>query len=325
MRSLPETADDRAAFGAFPERAGTSSATLALQTGEPARPMNGSLLLVYEPEAACRTRLARRRLRRAARARDLLLSRAVDRPRAGIPAIAKACAARGLDFLPVELDDARRRRLPAATAEATLVWTLTDGIAYFRGGAAPALARLNGLTTIGADDSLFALCQDKFRSGAVLAALGLPVAGAGWPATANGWSSRRPSPTAGSSSRTGSAPRSASGRIRTAATLGRGAGAQPPRLRRLSRRRRRAALCGGPQRARELPGRRAGRRRRGARRLSSSISAATSRPWTDSLALYGETGARRSAEGRYAEPELVAVDATASRRRPRDPAPSRRG
>ncbi|TIV89067.1 MAG: D-alanine:D-lactate ligase-like protein, partial [Mesorhizobium sp.] len=75
--------------------------------------------------------------------------------------------------------------------------TLTDGIAYFRGGASPALARLNGLRTIGADDSLFALCQDKFRCGAVLCALGLPVPQAGlarngeWlvepPASPKGW------------------------------------------------------------------------------------------------------------------------------------------
>ena len=82
-------------------------------------------------------------------------------------AIAAACAARGVEFLPVELDHA-----PVALAgqdpRQTLVWTLTDGIAYYRGGAAPALARLNGLRTIGADDS--ALCalpgQVPFRRGA---------------------------------------------------------------------------------------------------------------------------------------------------------------
>ncbi len=99
-------------------------------------------------------------------------------------------------FAPVALDDAASA-LAGEDPETTLVWTLTDGIAYFRGGAAPALARLNGLKTIGADDSLFALCQDKFRSGAVLGALGLPVPQAGlardgrWlvepPASAAGW------------------------------------------------------------------------------------------------------------------------------------------
>ena len=94
------------------------------------------------------------------------------------PAIERACADRGLDFLPLELDDAAAV-LAGRPAGSTLVWTLTDGVAYFRGGAAPALARLNGLPTVGADDSLFALCQDKFRSGAVLSALGLPVPPAG--------------------------------------------------------------------------------------------------------------------------------------------------
>ena len=42
-------------------------------------------------------------------------------------------------------------------------------------GAGPA----ERLKTIGADDSLFALCQDKFRSGAVLGALGLPAPAGG--------------------------------------------------------------------------------------------------------------------------------------------------
>ncbi|WP_292169290.1 D-alanine:D-lactate ligase-like protein, partial [Mesorhizobium sp.] len=113
-----------------------------------------------------------------------------------VDALAAACDKRGLAFAPVELDEAAGV-LAGADREATLVWTLTDGVAYFRGGAAPALARLNGLRTIGADDSVFALCQDKFRSGAVLDALGLPVPRAGlardgnWlvapPASQAGW------------------------------------------------------------------------------------------------------------------------------------------
>ena len=93
------------------------------------------------------------------------------------PALQVACTARGLTFLPVELDQAPAV-LAAATA-ADVVWTLTDGIAYFRGSAAPTLARLHGLNRIGADDSVFALCQDKFRSGAVLGALGQPTPAAG--------------------------------------------------------------------------------------------------------------------------------------------------
>ncbi len=92
--------------------------------------------------------------------------------------IGSACEHRGLEFEPVELDDAHLR-LSGLDPDKTLVWTLTDGISYFRGSAGPMLARLNGLRRFGADDSLFSLCQDKFRSGAVLSALGLPVPAAG--------------------------------------------------------------------------------------------------------------------------------------------------
>lgn len=155
-----------------------------------------SLILVYEPEAACRTRLAAEgfSVKHALEISSYLAQSTDLAPE--FPAIEAACADRGLDFLPLELDEAAKS-LAGRPADSTLVWTVTDGIAYFRGGASPALARLNGLPTIGADDSLFALCQDKFRSGAVLSALGLPVPPAGlasdrkWlaepPASSRGW------------------------------------------------------------------------------------------------------------------------------------------
>lgn len=155
-----------------------------------------TLILVYEPEAACLERLAAQGFDDD-HAREIVsyLAQATDlEPE--FPAITAACAAHGLDFLPLPLDDAAAG-LSGRDRDRTLVWTLTDGIAYYRGGVAPALARLNGLKTIGADDSLFALCQDKFRSGAVLAALGLPVPPSGlardgqWlvepPDAADGW------------------------------------------------------------------------------------------------------------------------------------------
>ncbi|MDH4987038.1 D-alanine:D-lactate ligase-like protein [Aminobacter anthyllidis] len=137
-----------------------------------------TLILVHEPERACSERLlADGFARRAATEISSYLAQSTDlAPEFG--ALAEACAQRGLDFHAVELDDAATV-LASADRRTSLVWTLTDGIAYFRGGAAPALARLNGLATIGADDSLFALCQDKFRAGAVLSALGLPVPAAG--------------------------------------------------------------------------------------------------------------------------------------------------
>ena len=133
-----------------------------------------TLILVHEPEKACLDRLIADGFP-AERALEIssYLAQSTDiAPE--FNELAAACERRSLAFMPVELDDAATV-LAKADPETTLVWTLTDGIAYFRGAAAPALARLNGLKTVGADDALFALCQDKFRSGAVLGALGLPV------------------------------------------------------------------------------------------------------------------------------------------------------
>jgi D-alanine-D-alanine ligase len=136
------------------------------------------LFLVFEPESACLERLiaAGHAPKRAAEISSYLAQSTDLAVEFG--ALAAACARRGIVFAPVELDDAASV-LAGRDGKNTLVWTLTDGIAYFRGSAAPALARLNGLQTVGSEDSSFALCQDKFRSGAVLAALGLPVPQAG--------------------------------------------------------------------------------------------------------------------------------------------------
>ncbi len=137
------------------------------------------LILIHEPEEACRMRLvasgftpdhATEISSYLAQSTDLAME---------FDGIAEACDRRGIAFRPVELDQAATVLADTRQDRRTLVWTLTDGIAYFRGGAAPALARLQGLPTVGSDGSLFALCQDKFRSGAVLTALGLPVPAAG--------------------------------------------------------------------------------------------------------------------------------------------------
>ena len=157
---------------------------------------SAELILVYEPEQACRERLEASGMDAPAAAEiSSYLAQSTDLA-AEFEAIAFECARRDITFVPVQLDDAAKV-LSERDPTTTLVWSLTDGIAYFRGGAAPALARLNGLKTLGADDSLFALCQDKFRCGAVLGALGLPVPPAGlardgaWlapaPASRDGW------------------------------------------------------------------------------------------------------------------------------------------
>ena len=263
------------------------------------------LLLVYEPEAACRARLAadgfppERALEITsylAQSTDLALE---------FDAIAGECGKRGLAFAPVALDDAAAA-LAGRDPRRTLVWTLTDGIAYFRGGAVPALARLNGFATIGSDDSLFALCQDKFRAGAVLRALGLPSPECGlardgqWlvepPHSPDSWFVK-PNRLG---SKIGIWPDSRCHDLSHALELSRRVFAgyrdavvvQPY----VSGRNVRASfLAVEPQASAE--------------RLAAFFvdSGADFQTMADSLALYGETGASAKAEGKYEEPKLVAV------------------
>lgn len=273
------------------------------------------LVLVYEPEEACR--------------RLLLADGFGDRPALEISSylaqstdlakefadIAAACEKRGIGFRPVELDAASA--LPPAVDPAnSLVWTLTDGVAYFRGGAAPALARLRGIPTIGSDDTLFALCQDKFRAGAVLKALGLPVPEAGL-ARGGDWVVPPPA--------------SASGYFVKPNRLGAKIGIWPD------------SRCHSADEALELSRRIFAQYRDDAvaqayvpgRNVRASFLAVSPlagpeelgvffvdaggdfQTMADSMALYGETGANARAGGFYAEPELrpvVAAQPDADRR-----------
>jgi D-alanine-D-alanine ligase-like ATP-grasp enzyme len=265
-----------------------------------------TLIHVYEPEAACRARLASEGFadRQVLEISSYLAQSTDLAPE--FPAIEKACAVRGLDFLPLALDDAAKG-LAGRPTKGTLVWTLTDGIAYFLGGAAPALARLNGLRTIGADDSLFALCQDKFRSGAVLSALGLPVPPAGL--AANGKWLAEP-------------PASSRGWFVKPNRLGAKIGIWPDshchtldHALELSRRvfdAYRDAVVVQPY----VPGRNvrasflAVRPDTGPEALGIFLvdSGGDFQTMDDSMALYGETGTAAVANGSYAEPELVTVE-----------------
>jgi D-alanine-D-alanine ligase-like ATP-grasp enzyme len=273
--------------------------------------LEGELVLVYEPETACRARLeaAGFQLQRAleissylAQSTDLALE---------FPEIAEECRRRGLIFSPVELDHAAAA-LAGRDPARTLVWTLTDGIAYFRGGTAPALARLGGFRAIGSDDSLHALCQDKFRSGAVLRALGLPSPQSGL-ALDGRWIVEP--------------PQSPSGWFVKPNRLGSKIGIWPD------------SKCGSRDHALELSRRIfdgyrdaavvqpyvAGRNVRASflavepdanpERLGVFFvdSGGDFQIMADSLALYGETGAAAKAEGRYAEPELISVGETQPR------------
>ncbi|MEQ1940968.1 D-alanine:D-lactate ligase-like protein [Mesorhizobium sp. VNQ89] len=264
-----------------------------------------TLILVYETEAACRQRLkADGFAEQHALEISYYLAQSTDLA-PEFPDIERTCAARGISFLPVELDDAPTvlAGRPAAT---TLVWTLTDGIAYFRGGAAPALARLNGLPTLGADDSLFALCQDKFRSGAVLSVLGLPTPPAGL-ARDGEWLVRPPASAAGwfvkpnrLGAKIGIWPDSHCGDLDHALALSRrvhdayrdAVVVQPY----VEGRNVRASFLGvRPDAGPEALG------------IFFVDSGTDFQTMDDSMALYGDTGAAAIAEGRYTEPELIAV------------------
>ena len=74
-----------------------------------------------------------------------------------------------LDDLPARLGDLAPQR------DRTIVWTLNDGVRFYRGSSVPALARLAGFARFGSPAAATHLAQDKFASLALAAAAGLPV------------------------------------------------------------------------------------------------------------------------------------------------------
>jgi hypothetical protein len=74
-----------------------------------------------------------------------------------------------LDDLPARLGELAPRR------DGSIVWTLNDGVRFYRGSSVPALARLAGFARFGSPAAAAHLCQDKFASLALAAAAGLPV------------------------------------------------------------------------------------------------------------------------------------------------------
>jgi D-alanine-D-alanine ligase-like ATP-grasp enzyme len=263
------------------------------------------LKLVYEPEQACRLRLAAHGFppQRAFEISSYLAQSTDIAPE--FDAIEAECRHRGMGFVPLALDDLPRL-MGACDPETTLVWTLTDGIAYFRGGAAPAMARLDSLPVFGADDSLFGLCQDKFRSGAVLRALGMPAPEAGL-ARNGAWIVPPPA--------------AENGYFVKPNRLGAKIGIWPD------------SHCRSPEEALEISRRIHDHYRDDAivqryvpgRNVRASFlavepgcgpeavgvvfvdSGGDFQTMTDSLALYGDTGSAARADGRYAEPQIVSV------------------
>lgn len=265
------------------------------------------LLLVHEPVAACEARLTGKLGAQAAGEVASYLAQCTDIV-AEFDATAQACAGHGLRFVPVELDRAAAAFAARRPGEA-LIWTLSDGIAYFRGSAGPALAGLAGHPVLGAEDSLFALCQDKFRSGAVLRALGMPVPQAGL-CRDGGWIVAPPPSDTGffvkpnrlgakigiwPDSRCATPDEAAHLSRRIFAAYGDDAVVQPYVR---GRNVRASFLAVDPA---------AGVDRLGVFFVESGGDFQT---MADSLSLYGDTGAAAKAVGAYAEPDLAAVAAT---------------
>ena len=154
-----------------------------------------TVVLAYETEAQCAGRLRRQGFP-PQRAREVAsyLAQATDLAPAfaRIEAVARG---HGIAFRAAELHEAAAllgRMAPAST----LLWPLTDGFAFFLGSSLAGHALLHGTPLFNAPAEVFFLAQDKFRSTAVMHALGLPV-----PATAlargRRWLSPPPAPSAG--------------------------------------------------------------------------------------------------------------------------------
>jgi D-alanine-D-alanine ligase-like ATP-grasp enzyme len=90
--------------------------------------------------------------------------------------ITQALRQKGLAAQFVALDELPARLIELAPLrDRTIVWTLNDGVRFYRGSSVPALARLQGFARFGSPATAAHLCQDKFASLALGYAAGLPI------------------------------------------------------------------------------------------------------------------------------------------------------
>ena len=90
--------------------------------------------------------------------------------------ITQALREKGIEAEFVALDNlAARLKALAPMRDRTIVWTLTDGVRFYRGASVPALARLEGFARFGSPAAAAHLCQDKFASLALASAAGIPM------------------------------------------------------------------------------------------------------------------------------------------------------
>lgn len=133
------------------------------------------LVVLLEPEAACRERmLARGYPPDVADEIAFYLAQASDFREVAEP-LASRLAADDVGLLMASLDE-RDRWLPLLSGpdrEGTMVWSLTDGFAWYRGSFVSSMAALLDLPQFGSPPAAHHMCQDKLRCLALASAAGL--------------------------------------------------------------------------------------------------------------------------------------------------------
>ena len=133
-------------------------------------------LLLYESEAACISRLIASGL--SAEVADeiaIYLSQATDLAQHEA-ALTDAFERRGVR---IQFADVSRPQdwvdwLCEAPAT-TMVWTMTDGLRYYRGSSAPSFARMAGARIFGSTPQAYALAQDKYKTGVLAERFGARI------------------------------------------------------------------------------------------------------------------------------------------------------
>jgi D-alanine-D-alanine ligase-like ATP-grasp enzyme len=136
-----------------------------------------NVVIVYETEGAARRRLVDHGYSDEIAAEiAVYLGQSTDLPDF-FDDISGAGREAGLEVEFVELDD-WLARLPsgAARRDSTIVWSITDGVRYYRGSSVAAVSRLAGMARFGSTATAQHLCQDKLASLALASAAGLRIA-----------------------------------------------------------------------------------------------------------------------------------------------------
>ncbi|MBW8617308.1 MAG: hypothetical protein KGO21_01245 [Hyphomicrobiales bacterium] len=135
------------------------------------------VVIVYETEEAARARLQHYGYTPGlAHEIAIYLGQATDLPDF-FEEITEALNAEGLTVDFIELD-ALLARLPdlMSRRDSTILWTITDGIRFYRGSSISALSRMAGFARYGSPVTAQHLCQNKFASLALASTAGIPIA-----------------------------------------------------------------------------------------------------------------------------------------------------